>query len=73
MNYENDTEDDVEDDVATGVRYWFPCVDDLLLEFVEEGIVLLSLYSIGLGLMFVLPLVGSLILILHLKFYKLIQ
>lgn len=37
------TQDKIENDVATGVWYGFPGVDDLLLELVQESIVLLGI------------------------------
>jgi hypothetical protein len=37
------TEDDVEDNIAAGMRHGFPGVDDLLLKFIEECVVFLSL------------------------------
>jgi hypothetical protein len=55
------TEDDVEDDVAAGVGHWLPCIDDLLLELVEEAVILLRLLLI---LGHVLPV---LIFVLHLN------
>ncbi len=42
------------------MRDWFPGIDDLLLEFVEETIILLSLFFVGSHLVNVLTLVPHL-------------
>lgn len=55
------TENDVEDDVAARVGDWFPRVDDLLLEFIEEAVIFLCLLSV-LGI-----LVPVFVLVLHLN------
>ena len=38
------TEDDVEDNIAAGVRHRLPGVDDLLLEFIKEGVIVLCFF-----------------------------
>jgi hypothetical protein len=62
---ESSTENDIEDHIAAGVGYRFPSIDDLLLELVQEGVVLLLLAQLLL-VACVLGLVG-LVLVPHLN------
>lgn len=62
---EKNTEDDIEYDVAASMRDRFPCVDDLLLELVQKGIILLLLAEL-LIVAIVLWLYG-LVLVSHLN------
>ena len=49
------TQDDVEDDIAAGMWHRLPGVNDLLLEFIEEGVVFLLLFALLLPLSVHLP------------------
>lgn len=64
---ETNTEDDIKYNVTAGMGHRFPGVNDLLLEFVQEGVVFLLLT--GLFLVTILALLPF-VLIYHLNIIK---
>jgi hypothetical protein len=58
------TQYDVQDDIAARVRHRFPSIDDLLLELIEEGVVLLRLADL---LLIGPALLATLVFVLHLN------